>query len=85
MEVGYKVRFQKDFKKLPSKTRSRFYDRLSPFLQNKSAPILNNHSVEKAFPGCRSTNVTGGYRAIFKEEGDTVIFITIGSHSDLYK
>jgi len=85
VEIGYKIRFQKDFKKLPPKIRSRFYDRLSLFLQNKSDPVLNNHSVEKAFPGCRSINVTGDYRAIFKEESNTVIFITIGSHSNLYK
>lgn len=85
MEIGYKVRFQKDFKKLPPKIRSRFYERLSLFLHNKSDPALNNHSVERAFPGCRSINITGNYRAIFKEEGDTTIFITIGSHSDLYR
>jgi len=84
MEIGYKIRFQKDFKKLPPKIKNRFYDRLSLFLQNKFDPILNYHPVEKAFPGCRSINVTGDYRAIFKEERDTAIFITIGSHSELY-
>ncbi|OGR85512.1 MAG: hypothetical protein A2901_06540 [Elusimicrobia bacterium RIFCSPLOWO2_01_FULL_54_10] len=85
MEIGYKIRFQKDFKKLPLKIRNRFYDRLSLFIQNKSDPTLNNHPVERAFSGCRSINVTGDYRAIFKEDGDRVIFITIGSHSELYR
>jgi addiction module RelE/StbE family toxin len=84
MRVTYKKQFDKDFKKLPLKIREQFYERLDLFLQDKFDKTLNNHPVDKAFPGCRSINVSGDYRAIFQEDGDTVIFITIGTHSELY-
>jgi mRNA-degrading endonuclease YafQ of YafQ-DinJ toxin-antitoxin module len=45
---------------------------------------LNNHSVDTAFADCRSINVTGDYRAIFHENKETVTFMTIGTHSELY-
>lgn len=76
--------FLKKFKKLPVKIRSRFGERLELFLAMPTDPSLNNHSVEKVFPDCRSINITGDYRAIFKVEQDTVIFITIGTHAELY-
>jgi len=47
-------------------------------------PLLNNHDVSKVYTGCRSINITGDYRAIFQDEGEIVIFITIGTHSELY-
>ena len=84
MRITYKKQFDKDFKKLPLKIKEQFYERLNLFLQNKFDKILNNHLVDKAFPNCRSINVSGDYRAIFQERGDTAIFITIGSHSELY-
>lgn len=76
--------FLKKFKKLPPKIKTRFANRLELFLANPTDPVLNNHAVERAFPDCRSINVTGDYRAIFKFEGDTAIFITIGTHPKLY-
>ena len=84
MQVVYKKRFEKNFKKLPLKTRDQFYERLEIFLDNKFDIVLNNHSVDKAFPNCRSINVSGDYRAIFMEQTDVVMFITIDTHSNLY-
>jgi len=77
--------FVKKFKKLPPKIKVRFAERLDLFIANPTDVTLNNHSVEKVFPDCRSINITGDYRAIFKVEGDTAIFITIGTHPELYK
>jgi len=84
MEIKFKKRFQKDFKKLLPKIKEKFYERLEIFINNKFDIILNNHSVNKAFSDCRSINITGDYRAIFKDDGDAVFFITIGTHSELY-
>lgn len=85
MRVLFHRNFEKKFGKLPAEIRGKFLERLTRFLKDKHDTVLNNHPVEKSFPGCRSINVTGDYRAVFKEEGDTVIFIAVGSHSDLYK
>ena len=84
MEIKYKKRFQKDFKKIPSKIKEKFYERLEVFINNKFDIVLHNHSVDKVFFDCRSINITGDYRAIFKDGDDFVIFITIGTHSELY-
>lgn len=61
MEIKYKKRFQKDFKKLPSKIKEKFYERLEVFINNKFDITLNNHSVDKVFFNCRSINITGDY------------------------
>ncbi len=84
MEARFHKNFKKRFKKLSVKTQEQFYERLDLFLLNKSSKMLNNHSVGNAYPDCRSINVNGDYRAIFQDQGDVVIFMTIGSHSDLY-
>lgn len=85
MRIVYKKSFDKKFKKLSPQVKEHFYNRLRLFVNNKFDRILNNHSVEKVYPGCRSINITGDWRAIFYEENDAVIFITIGTHSELYE
>lgn len=84
MEIVYHNNFKKKFKKLPGKVQKRFEERLEVFIKDKFNQILNNHAVERAFPNCRSINVTGDYRVIFQDQGDLVIFIAIGTHSELY-
>lgn len=84
MEVKFHKNFRKKLDKTPLKIQERFYQRLDLFLQDKFDRVLNNHSVDKAFPNCNSINVSGDYRAIFEDQGETAIFITIGTHSELY-
>ena len=84
MEIQFHKNFKKRFKKIPAKIQEQFYKRLDLFLKNKFDKTLNNHSVGKAFPSCHSINVSGDYRAIFEDHGDRAVFITIGTHSELY-
>jgi len=84
MKIIYYRNFDKRFAKLPLKIKDQFKQRRNLFIEDKKHPILNNHSVDYAYPGCRSINVTGDYRAIFRDSGDVVLFINIGDHSDLY-
>ncbi len=84
MEIRFHKNFKKRFKKVPLKIQEQFYERLDIFLQDKFDKTLNNHLVDKAYPSCSSINVTGDYRAIFEDQGGVVVFITIGTHSDLY-
>lgn len=84
MEIQFHKNFKKKFKKIPLKIQEQFYERLDLFLQNKFDKMLNNHSVDNTFQACRSINVSGDYRAIFKDHEETTIFITIGTHSELY-
>ncbi|OGE73593.1 MAG: hypothetical protein A3I07_01020 [Candidatus Doudnabacteria bacterium RIFCSPLOWO2_02_FULL_42_9] len=84
MRIIYHRIFKKKFKKLPSGIQTAFAHRQALFKVNKMHPLLNNHDVSKVYTGCRSINITGDYRAIFQDEGEIVIFITIGTHSELY-
>jgi len=85
--VEYSKRFVKDFKKAPVKIKIAFRNRLELFLVDKYHPILNNHSLVGKYKDYRSINVTGDWRAMFREfEGGKVIFFdTIETHSQLYK
>lgn len=80
----FSTRFTKRRDKLPRSIREKLSERLQLFAKEPLHPLLNNHSVEKRFPGCRSINITGDYRAIFKEAGRDIIFVIIGTHSELY-
>lgn len=73
------------FKKLPPKIQEQFYTRLEIFITDKNNPLLNNHSVDRIYLRCRSINVTGDYRAIFEETDQLILFVRIGTHSELYK
>ena len=77
--------FKKEFQKLPIKIQKQFFERADLFLKNQSHPLLNNHSVHSAYPGWRSINITGDYRALYEviDEG-IVVFMKIGTHSELY-
>ena len=84
MEAILHRKFLKPFGKLPKGVREKFVERKNLFLKEPRHPLLNNHSVEKRFPGCRSINVTGDYRAIFAQKGEASVFMRIGTHSELY-
>lgn len=84
MTIDFHKDFTKAFKKLPSKTKNKFQDRLVLFEKDEFSPILNNHTLKGSYQGYRSINVTGDIRAIFKTEDQRIIFVKIGSHSSLY-
>lgn len=85
MELNLHKSFKKKFKKLPNEVRKKFGERAELFKKDKFNKQLNNHSVGAVYPGCRSINITGDYRAIFREKGEIATFINIGTHSQLYR
>lgn len=84
MSIVFQKNFKKKFNKLSPKLQEQFGERLQLFLKDKFDKTLNNHSVERAFPNCRSININGDYRAIFEEDSTLVAFVAIGTHSELY-
>jgi len=76
--------FDKKYIRLPEKIQEQFRKRRDLFTVQPFHKLLNNHSVERAYPDCRSINVTGDYRALFKEKDNEVLFVNIGTHSELY-
>lgn len=76
--------FSKRYKKLSQSQKNKFKERRNLFLQDEFNPILNNHALSGKYKGYRSINVTGDMRVVFKREDDTVVFVKIDSHSNLY-
>lgn len=85
MIVIYSKKFQRSYKKLPSKLQEQFKRRRNLFLANQFDPILNNHPLHDPYAGYRSINITGDYRAVFYNENQTTVyFVAIGTHHSLF-
>lgn len=85
MIVHLHKNFKKHYKKLTESQKRKFKERRNLFIQDEFHPTLNNHPLRGKYQGYRSINVTGDLRAIFKREGDNVIFVAIDTHSNLYR
>lgn len=87
MRVKFTKNFAKQFDKVPAKIRLSFEERLDLFIQDKYHPVLRNHKLSGRWSGCRSLNITGDWRAIYREfENENLIYFdAIGTHSQLYK
>lgn len=85
MRIEFNKNFTKRFDNLPRKIQGQFYSRLEMFEQDQFHPLLNNHSIHHPYEGCRSINISGDIRALYENSNDTIKFIRIGTHSELYK
>ncbi len=84
MIIDYHRDFKRDYQRLSKKIQERFEARIFLFEKDEFDPILNNHSLRGGYLGYRSINITGDLRAIYKKDGNSVIFVAINSHSNLY-
>ena len=86
MKILFHKKFYKDFDKIPRKIQSQFFDRVELFEIDPTHSSLNNQSIDAVYPGWRSINITGDYRALFDPKlHDVVLFMRIGTHAQLYK
>ena len=86
MKIELHRNFLKDYSKYSQKIREKFKEKRNLFIQDSLHPLLNNHTLTGKYEGCRSINITGDIRAIFYVKPDSgVVFINIGSHSELYE
>jgi addiction module RelE/StbE family toxin len=86
VKIEFHRTFIKHRKRIATKIVRQFDERLRIFEENSYHPLLNNHPLTGDRKGQWSINITGDWRAIyiFKNE-DTVVFIDIDTHSNLYK
>ena len=85
MRISYHKNFDKSYKKLSTKIREQFKVRLKLLLENPFNPSLNNHALHGEWKDYRSINITGNYRAIYKNlNANTIEFIIIDTHNNLY-
>lgn len=88
--IDFSKKFNKQLLKSPIEIKIAFRNKLNLFIQDQFYPLLNNHSLIGKFSGFRSINITGDWRGIYKEEiGEDLekimIFIALGTHSELYR
>ncbi len=77
--------FKKKAAKLPAKVKMQLRERVALFLICPFDPALNNHGLHGDFAGCRSINVTGDLRLIYKIiDSTTIFFVDVDTHSNLY-
>lgn len=84
MTIHLHKTFKKQYEKLIQSQKRKFKERRSIFLQDEFNPILNNHALKGKYQGYRSINITGDIRIIYENSSEDVVFVKIGSHSELY-
>ncbi len=85
MKIVFKKSFVKQYKKLSNKIKQKVQERNILFEKDRYNSIFNNHALHGKYKGYRSISVSGNLRIIYKAiDKDSVLFIEIGTHSDLY-
>jgi addiction module RelE/StbE family toxin len=79
-------KFDKQFRILSEKIQRKTIDRLQIFIKDEFCEILNNHQLHGEYVGCRSINITGNIRLVYKEVNKgTCRLVAIGTHNQLYE
>lgn len=84
MKIIFHKKFIKQQSRLSKKIQNQLDKRIVVFMENPYEDILNNHQLHPPFENCRSINISGNIRALYEQNGDTVLFVCIGTHSELY-
>ncbi|MGH7203331.1 MAG: type II toxin-antitoxin system RelE/ParE family toxin [Candidatus Levyibacteriota bacterium] len=85
--IEFSNRFNKDRKAASHKVKVALREALDIFYEDPVSKTLRNHSLAqlgKRYHGLWSINVTDDYRAIYRKEGTTIVFIMLRTHEQLY-
>ncbi|OGZ22599.1 MAG: hypothetical protein A3A08_02335 [Candidatus Nealsonbacteria bacterium RIFCSPLOWO2_01_FULL_41_9] len=86
MKIFLHKNFSKKYAKLRQSEKEKFKERRDLFLEDPYDSLLNNHALTGKYTGSHSINVTGDLRVIYDIiNKDSVLFIDIDTHSNLYK
>ena len=78
--------FEKQLAKLPKKRRDKVIDTIGLFLDEPMEPSLRNHALTSEWLGYRSISAGGDFRLHFRViDQNNVLFVAVGTHSQLYK
>jgi len=84
-KIDFSKKFQKQIVKLDKKIIRIFKEKYDKFLVDEFFEGSNNHKLRPFHEGQRSINITGDFRLIYEKIGeDSFLFVTIGTHSELY-
>lgn len=85
MKIILHKHFKKKYEKLSENNKRQFKNRRNIFLEDPLNILLKNHALSGEYSNYRSFNITADIRVIYEPiDNETVLFITIGTHSELY-
>ena len=85
MRFDYHKNFKKRYIKFTKPIRQKCDQKLVIFSENPYDPLLHNHQLLGKYQGYRSINITADIRALYKiVSEDEVLFVFLGTHSELY-
>jgi addiction module RelE/StbE family toxin len=64
--------------------RDRFKERLALFIAGEIGYPLHDHALTGRLSGKRAFSIAGDIRVIYVELEDSVVFLDIGSHNQVY-
>jgi mRNA interferase YafQ len=86
MKTVFHRQFVKQYAKLPDAQKKRFEKAIILFKHEPNHPDLYNHPLTGQWKGHRSIAFGGDWRAHYlPQDTDTVLFVAVGTHSQLYK
>jgi mRNA interferase YafQ len=86
MNVDFTKAFNKQFEKLTEKRQKQAKAAIALFLRDITSPSLRNHALKGEWLGYRSISAGGDFRLHFRMiNQDTILFVAVGTHSQLYK
>ncbi|MBI5620677.1 type II toxin-antitoxin system mRNA interferase toxin, RelE/StbE family [Candidatus Gottesmanbacteria bacterium] len=90
MEILYSDKFKKKYIRVSKPVRAAVKLRIAIFERQPFHPLLHNHLLVGMYAGHRSINITGDWRAVYRDSknsfGDRIIiFVALGTHSQLYR
>lgn len=86
--IEFSRQFEKMYKKRivrNVKLRAQFKDRYRMFVAGERGYPLNDHALTGNLLGRRAWSVANDLRVIYRETEDAIIFLDIGSHSQVYR
>lgn len=61
-----------------------FRDVLDLFSENPTHEALRSHPLSGKYAGFISIDVTDDWRALYRKERESIIFVDLGTHDELY-
>lgn len=85
--IEFSSLFNKQLENASIEIRIAFEEVYEVFAEDPDNEVLRNHSLDKLgkkYFGMRSIDVTEDWRAVYRKEGEKIIFTEFGTHKDLY-
>jgi len=80
--------FKKAYKKLPKYIQKQLEQKLKLLIENPRHPSLRarkTKGIVKGYKNLFEGRIDGGYRFLFRVEGDTYVLVDCGEHDQFFK